>query len=626
MIQQKYIHLMALAILAILIALPYSNTLHSPFTFDDEPNITKNTFIQLPDLSFSSFQQTALKSPSKRRWLPNISFALNYYYSGTDVYSYHVVNILLHLLTAFFLYGLLFSTLRLPWSGLEKQRAMEISFLATLLWGANPVNTNAVTYIVQRMTIMAALFYIAALFCYVRGRTGKGSTTQKSLWFAGCLIMGLSAFASKENAFVLPFTIVGYEIYFLRSDLGRHKKIITIAAVGSLIFFALTAWIILGNNIWQGLLAGYGSRDFTLGQRLLTEGRIIFHYLSLLILPLPGRLNFTYDYPLSTGLFSPPQTFFALTGLVALVVAALYLFRKDRLWSFAIFWFLLNLAMESSIIPLELIFEHRLYLPSMFFMVAVLVSLSRITATRTHYFRGTAALLTMLLLFFTWQRNQVWANEITLWEDVARKSPRLARAYVNLGLAYGTAGNNQKEIEYSRKAIALKPDSKEAGEALLNLGVAYQELGRYRESVQAFQQILTLSSRTNLHEAHSNLAFNYIRMNQLDKAIEEARWATKINPAFPDGYLNLGVALGLLGQHRQSEEALRQGISFAPRDARLYMWLAVALEPQRRYQEAVTALNQARALLTPADSNWAKINSFTREIKAKISRTQPKGS
>ena len=458
MADNKIIQITILLILAVFVALPYSNTLHSPFTFDDAPNITKNRHLQLADLSLASFSKAATKSMNKRRWLPNISFALNNYYSGNDVFSYHFVNIALHIITALFFYGLLACTLSLTWSGLSVIRAREISFWAALLWGVHPVNTNAVTYIVQRMTIMATLFYIASLFFYLHGRTRSGPLITRFFWYLACLVTALSAFASKENAFMLPFAIVGFELYFLSQYRDKKKLGIAIAAIGALFFIAVSAWIIFGENIVEAILGGYKARDFTLSERLLTECRVAFHYLSLLAIPFPHRLNLVYDYTLSTGLFSPPQTFIAIVGLLSLAFVSVHLFKKHRLWSFALFWFFLNLIIESTVIPLEIIFEHRLYLPSMYIFVAFIFTFSGITAHRTKLFRGIVLTLAILLTISTWQRNEVWSSEITLWEDIAKKSPQLARGHLNVGIAHSNAGDYQESIKHYLKAISLNPE------------------------------------------------------------------------------------------------------------------------------------------------------------------------
>lgn len=603
--------------LAFLVFLPYAGSLRAPFTFDDEPNIVKNTALQVRDLSPAALAAAATGSPEKRRWLPNLTLALNYYFSGQDTFSYHVVNVAVHLAAAVFLYLLFHAVLILPQSGVEPALARPVAFAAALLWGVHPVNTNAVTYIVQRMTSMAAMFSFAALFFYLRFRIAEKESRKRWGWLAGAVVAALFAFASKENSYMLPLCAVGLEFFFLFLTRRRERGRLAVAAVAALVFLAAVAVAVMGVDVAGAILKGYAGRDFTLSQRLMTEARVVFHYLGLLALPLPTRLNLAYDYPISTGLLSPPTTIAAIAGVFLLAAAVVPLFGRSRLWSFAIFWFLVNLVIESTVIPLELVFEHRLYLPSAFLFLAASVSVSRLLRQPVVAV-AVCALLAVLFSLGTFARNRVWASESALWEDVARKSPSLARSWVNLGLARAREGDQWGAIEAGRRAVALKPASREAAEAWLNMGAAYQKLGMNRQAVAAFRRVLAISrSKVRKAEAWSNLAYTHIRMRMAAAAVEEARRATELDPHSPDGWLNLGVASGVLGRHRESEAALRKGISFAPLDARLYMWLAVALEPQGRFREAIAALDRARELIAPGDSNLPRIEKFRREIMVK---------
>jgi hypothetical protein len=233
------------------------------------------------------------------------------------------------------------------------------------------------------MTSMATLFSLLSLYSYVKARLAEKGFTRAWLFGAAALFAGM-ALLSKENSGMLPVIIAGYEFYFLpRSQKGKtnNRKAFIFYTVALLVFIGICL-LFLGSNPIHSILAKFSSREFTLGQRLLTETRVVFHYLSLLILPLPSRLNLAYDYPLSTGLLAPPQTLLAILGLGTLVVLIFWLYRRDRLTSFALFWFLTNLVIESSFIALEIIFEHRMYMPSMFLILAATTWLFRLTANK----------------------------------------------------------------------------------------------------------------------------------------------------------------------------------------------------------------------------------------------------
>jgi hypothetical protein len=263
------------------------------------------------------------------------------------------------------------------------------------------------------MTSMATLFFLLALLCYVKARITEAGK-RKIMLFAAATLFGVMALFSKENSGMLPVMILGYELFFLPRP-GQEKKdhkTLLILTGTALVVFILICWFFLGNDPFARILGGFGGREFTLGQRLLTETRIIVHYLSLLVLPLPARLNLIYDYQLSTGLFSPPATLLAITCLISLGSLLFFLFKKDRLTAFAIFWLLGNLVVESSFIPLELIFEHRMYLPSMFLILAGVAWLYRLTMDQEKTARIMVVGAVLLLSLFTC--NETWYGKMKL--------------------------------------------------------------------------------------------------------------------------------------------------------------------------------------------------------------------
>ena len=566
----------------------YSHTFQSPFTFDDS-QILDNYYITHNDLSFESLSNISSLTHSKRRMLPNISFAVNYYLGGADVWGYHLGNILVHILTAFFFYLLARTTLTLPSMAGRVRRPAEIALVAALVWAVHPLQTNAVTYIVQRMTSMAALFYIIALFCYVKARIING-ITPKILFFAATVLFGVMALFSKENSGMLPIMIGAYELFFLQRPGSRplNRKMIMVLG-GALMLFVLICLLLLGTNPLAGILNGFDHREFTLGQRLLTQTRIIFHYLTLLVLPLPSRLNFAYDYQLSTGLLAPPQTLLAIIGLAGLALLIFFLYRRDRLTSFALFWFLGNLVVESTIIPLELIFEHRMYVPAMFLILSATAWCYRLTDKRTVTPRLIAVGITALLCVFTWQRNAVWKNEITLWTDVVAKSPNLARAYVNLARAYGNAQNHSKAEGLLRKAITLQP---EVGHAYLSLGASLESQHKFDEALIMYNLAVN-RKKTDKAKLYRNMSRLYFKIKQYDKAALYAEKALDTNPYKYSAYIMLSSSYFKTGNYIQAESVLLRGIKLFPEKGELYSQLAVVYENQNRLHEALAMIHKA---------------------------------
>ncbi|MCE4606746.1 MAG: hypothetical protein F7B59_05370, partial [Desulfurococcales archaeon] len=372
---RKVIMLLGIVVLILLI---YSNTFNVPFVFDDKPNILNNHYIQIKSLTLDGIKNAAFKSPCHNRPVANISFALNYYFHQYNLFGYHAVNISIHIITGILLYFFIKITLEITREkdstppGIKRQEPWLIAFLTALIWATNPIQTQAVTYIVQRMTSMAAMFYILSMLMYVKGRLAD-KRNGKYIFFGLSILSGLLAMGSKEISATLPFFIFLYEWYFLQ-DLDKtwfKTKIIPLACVT--LIFAILGFIYMGGHPIENILKGYETRNFTLYQRVLTEFRVVIFYISLILFPHPFRLNLDHYFSISHSLINPPTTLISLVTILGLIGLALYLAKKERIISFCILWFFGNLVIESSVIGLELVFEHRNYLPSM--MVCLLIVL-----------------------------------------------------------------------------------------------------------------------------------------------------------------------------------------------------------------------------------------------------------
>jgi hypothetical protein len=193
----------------------YSNTLHGPFIFDDGPNIEENPNVRLTQLTLGGIKRAGLQSPMKGRPLSYISFGLNYYIDRYDVLGYHLVNILIHASAGIFLYLFLKTTLNLPSLRSRYEPYGWLPFVAALIWLIHPLQTQSVTYIVQRMNSMAAMFYVLAFLLYVRARLAEERWQRWSL-FAGCALASILSLGSKEISATLPFFIFLYEWYFFQ--------------------------------------------------------------------------------------------------------------------------------------------------------------------------------------------------------------------------------------------------------------------------------------------------------------------------------------------------------------------------------------------------------------------------
>jgi hypothetical protein len=355
-------------LLAVLGFALYGNTINSEFHLDDYPNLVENAAIHMTSLDAASLKRALSASVGGNRPVASLLFALNFRAAQFNVRSFHITSIICHILAGWLLYLFLRRTLLMfRFSGRFDGRAGLVALLATLVWFAHPIQTQAVTYIVQRANVLSGLFSFAALYIFALIRTSQAGRGLRALQWAGLLLAVLLALGSKETAAVLPLVILLYELYFIRKfEFGglRGKWAYLVGIILAPLLILAADYHRFGMSLFERMGAIYQLRGFTMGERVLTEFRVLVRYLTLLILPLPGRLNLEHEVPVSRGLFSPFSTLLSLLVLLGLVALGFQLARRRPLISFFIFWFFIQLAIESSVVPLELMFEHRLYLPS----------------------------------------------------------------------------------------------------------------------------------------------------------------------------------------------------------------------------------------------------------------------
>lgn len=515
------------ALLVFMVIFIYSNSLENSFHFDDKVNITNNPSILLTDLTVTSLTKVLKESHLKTRPIPNLSFALNHYFHGLKVQGYHVVNILIHLLTGIFLFYFIRITMALPVLKESHGTSSWIPFCATAIWLTHPIQTQSVTYIVQRMNSMATMFFILSMLLYVHARIAVGKT-KKNMLIVGIVSSAFLAFGSKETTFTLPFVILLYEVYFFQNfKLNNLKK--NIFRITPLIVFFLFTVFFLKKDLIASIFSGHGydGRPFSLSQRLLTEPRVVIHYLSLILYPNPSRLNLDYDFPLSVSLIQPFSTLVAISVIIMLLALAIYFARRHPLYSFCTLWFFGNLVIESSVIPLEIVYEHRTYLPSMMVILGIVVFF-RDVITKNKLI-ATICCSIVLLLFSHWtiERNKVWQSKFTLLADIALKSPNKARVLQNLGGQYLKKKMVDEAIETYKKALDAyivessqmgKENPREISRYYTNIGMAYINKEAYREAMPYLTKSLKyypLAVRTNFL-----MGYCYFHTNRMEESLQ----------------------------------------------------------------------------------------------------------
>jgi hypothetical protein len=463
----------------------YRPGLHGPFLFDDGLNIVDNTHLKISDLSPASLDEAAFSIPNGlfRRPLSMVSFALNYYLDADRIspfpvaYPFKLTNLLLHLtngVALFVLIRLLASRYRQRYKpDLPAGYPDWLALAVAAAWLLHPLNLTGVLYVVQRMTSLSALFVFIGLIVYLCGR--RRMTTGRRggalIVLASLLVFAPLATLSKENGALLPFYMLATEALLFRFEAARPagtRFLIAFFSVCAVLpLLALAAYV-----AWhpEFVLAGYVKRDFGLSERLMTEARVVWFYLRLIVMPSNALLGMYHDdIAISRQLLDPVTTLPALLGILALPLMAWWLRLREPLIALGILIFLIGQSMESTVLPLEIAFEHRNYLPMAGILLAffhLLLEPFRAVDIRP-FRRGLAILLIALFAADTLNRAEAWSSPYSLWDAEVEHHPASVRANTEMADLYaysasiGTDNPQQAETNYGparryyEQAVAL---------------------------------------------------------------------------------------------------------------------------------------------------------------------------
>ncbi len=460
-----------MAIITVITAwLIYLPGLHGPFVFDDRVNLIEQSQIHITELSLENLSRAAQSSGSGPLGRPIAmgSFAVNYYFAGLNTFAYKTTNLAIHLMSGLLIYLLTMRLLaHVPYlqnhtqAFLTQDRRRWLGLAVAAIWLCHPLNVTSVLYIVQRMNSLATLFMLAGLLTYAIGRKQilDGRRLGLLTVFGAVPVFTLLAMLSKENGALLPLLVILIEVFFFRF----------VAAPGISRPFKWLWWIVFAGPVLAGLvmiglkprvflnLDGYGLRDFTLGERLLTEGRVLWFYLRLIILPDIREMGLYHDdIATSRGLLDPVSTLPALLGIAGLIAGAILFRQRQPLLAFGILWFLAAHSLESTFIPLELAHDHRNYLPMWGILLIVVWYLARPYPKLSDHpaLRYVViALVFVMMSFATYARANFWKDEWSLVNHDVLNHPQSARAHVSLGIAQHERGlHEQAQQSFIRAA------------------------------------------------------------------------------------------------------------------------------------------------------------------------------
>jgi tetratricopeptide (TPR) repeat protein len=562
----------------------YANSLQAPFMFDDKNSITDSKIIGEIGYFIHPSHAEQFTGPGEypmlvKRYVSLLSLALNYHFNGLDTTGYHIINIIIHILNALLVYALVILTFRTPF--MKRSRiapyAPRAALLAGALFVAHPVQTEAVTYIVQRMASLATLFYLASLVSYIRSRL-SGGKLEKIVFYLLALVCAALGMKSKEIAFTLPLAIALYEWAFFEGPL-RKRFMLWLPLGLTMLIIPVTQLALRKGGL--GAAMSIGAVNMPRWHYLMTESRVLITYLRLLVAPV-GQ-NLMYDYPIYRSLLDPNVL---LSGLfhLGMVGLSIYLYRRSRrgepalrLLAFGIWWFYLALAVESTLVPLHPIYEHRLYLPSVgVFMAVAAGGILAYEGLKSKKWRRTVAIgmavVPLVLGGMAIARNSVWKSEVSLWKNVVEKAPLSLFTHYNLALAYRKAGQYKKAIEHYRIALTLPflPERTKSAkdyyaEIYLHLGDNYNVMGEQDQALDAYlTSVQKEPEGPNAATALNNIGVIYLSSRKYAEAANTFIRAIKLSP--DKGYLhyNLGTAYYYLGMKKDAVKALRNALQFDP--------------------------------------------------------------
>lgn len=584
-------HLFPLLLIILVGILAYANGLAGPFQFDDYSSIVENPVIRALDLS-RLWQATSVRA------VGYLTFALNYRAGGLSVVGYHATNVAVHLMASCILFLFAQAILRraadIDASPLSAAAGDAAALTAALLFVAHPVETQAVTYIVQRLASLAALFYLLSLLLYVHGRVrmimGRPGGWR---WLALALVTAVIAMFTKQTAFTLPAAIVLVEYFFFLPSLAFVKRrIALLVAALALMLVIPAAYLASGAVNWGDLSELARETDLVSRKEyFFTEINVVRTYLRLLVLPFRQHLD--YVYPISTGFFTLHTMLSALIHL-SLIAAAIATFRRLRPVSFGILFFYLALAVESGPFPIrDVLVEHRLYLPSAGFFIACSTVFWALAARRQLSRRiawGIVMAVVIALGVLTHLRNEVWQTAEGPWEEVIRLEPMSWRAYYSVGKQYEKQRRFDKALVMYRKAL----DIHESPWPWNNMGNILLIQGKTREGIAAYRQAIVRGYE--FAPAHANLSVALEKTGDIDAAKEENRIALTLDPRFAPACYNLGRIHMALGKLDAAETWLRRALEIDPTHVLSHYRLGLVLFRKGDREGALGELKRAQAI------------------------------
>jgi tetratricopeptide (TPR) repeat protein len=573
-------------VLSVLTGVIYFNTLHNDFIFDDLPLIQSSRI--LPSLDNPRSIISVFTQKGGYRPIRTLSYAIDYRISGLNPVSYHISNIIYHTITAIFVYLVTLSIVS------NRKSAL----FAAILFAVHPVHTDSVAYLAGSRDILSGLFFFMGFYCFLTYRK-----TNRLIFAPLTMIAYLLSIGSKEIGVTLPALFLVFDLVnqippvkkglgppllsslagALKSTVKRYPYFYGFFLAGALTFSYYKVFI----NSPSHQYVYYGDSMWV---TFLTVGRILVHYMQLLLFPVNLVADYSYNaFPLSVSLFewSTLSSFLLLAGIGVFIIRMI---TRKKWIAFGGIWFFVTLLPVCHIIPHhELLAEHYLYIPSYGFFLIAATALTELLQGKRVVPLTLFIVASVIILFSvrTVDRNRDWKDSMTLWGKTVKTVPACARAQNNLGVEYLVAQQYTKAVEHLTAAIEIKPDY---AEAYNNIGLVYKGKGLYDRAIDFFTKAIML--RKSYYDSVYNLANTFDNKGNYGQSIHLYNQLVKKKPNAATIYNNLGIAYQRKGQFELAREQYEKAVMLDPGDFEARNNLGVWYYSSGMYDKAAREFEQ----------------------------------